>query len=188
MPHGPCVLHQLTTMLFAISGFIKIKKKADGLVERFKARLMAKGFNQQDGVDYTKTFNPVIKALTIRVVLALVVHFDWPIRQLDVSNAFLQGTFNKEVYMEQPTGFQDTSQPNLVCMLHKAIYGLKQAPQVWSRLSNFLLDLGFQGSLVDTSLFIFVHGAIHIYMLIYVDDILITGTHPYVISSIITKL
>jgi hypothetical protein len=66
----------------------KIKKKADGSVERFKARLVAKGFDQQDGVDYTKTFNPVIKASTIRVVLALVVHFDWPIRQLDVSCFF----------------------------------------------------------------------------------------------------
>jgi hypothetical protein len=88
---------------------------------------VAKGFDEQDGVDYTETFSPVIKASTIRVVLALVVHFDWPIRQLDVSNAFLQGTLNEEVYMEQPPGFQDTSQPNLVCKLHKAIYGLKQA-------------------------------------------------------------
>jgi hypothetical protein len=167
----------------------KIKKKADGSIERFKARLVAKGFDQQDGVDYTETFSPVIKASTIRVVLALSVHFDWPIRQLDVSNAFLQGTLNEEVYMEQPPGFQDTSQPNLVCKLHKAIYGLKQAPRAWyTRLSNFLLDLGFQGSLVDTSLFILVQGAVHIYMLVYVDDILITGTHPSVISSIITKL
>jgi hypothetical protein len=91
--------------------------------------------------------------------------------------------------MEQPLGFQDTSQPNLVCKLHKAIYGLKQAPRAWyTRLSTFLLDLGFQGSLVDTSLFIFVQGAVHIYMLVYVDDILITRTHLSVISSIITKL
>jgi hypothetical protein len=150
---------------------------------------VAKGFDQQDGVDYTETFSPVIKALTIRVVLALVVHFDWPIRQLDVSYAFLQGDLNQEVHMEQPPGFQDTSQSNPVCKLHKAIYGLKQAPRAWyTRLSNFLLDLGFQGSLVDTSLFIFLQGDIHIYMLVYVNDILITGTHPSVISSIITKL
>jgi hypothetical protein len=167
----------------------KIKKKADGSVERFKARLVAKGFDQQSGVDYTETFSPVIKASTIRVILALVVHFDWQIRQLDVSNAFLQGSLCEEVYMEQPPGFIDNVQPDFVCKLHKAIYGLKQAPRAWfTRLSNFLLDIGFQASLVDTSLFIYLQGSIQIYMLVYVDDILLTGTHPSVISAIIMKL
>jgi hypothetical protein len=135
----------------------KIKKKADGSVERFKTRLVAKGFDRQSGIDYTKTFSPVIKASTIQVILALVVHFDWPIRQLDVSNAFLQGTLNEEVYMEQPPGFIDNTRLDQVCKLHKAIYGLKQVPRAWfTRLSNFLLDLGFKGSLVDTSLFIYL--------------------------------
>ena len=78
----------------------KIKKKADGSIERFKARLVAKGFDQQDRVDHTETFSLVTKASTIQVVLALVVHFNWPIRQLDVCNAFLQGTFNEEVYVD----------------------------------------------------------------------------------------
>jgi hypothetical protein len=167
----------------------KIKKKADGSIERFKARLVAKGFDQQSDIDYTETFSPVIKASTIRVILALVVHFDWQIRQLDVSNAFLQGSLCEEVYMEQPPGFIDNTQPDLMCKLHKAIYGLKHAPRAWfTRLSNFLLDIGFQASLVDTSLFIYLQGSIQIYMLVYVDDILLTGTHPSVISAIIMKL
>jgi hypothetical protein len=167
----------------------KIKRKADGNVERFKARLVAKGFDQMSGVDYTETFSLVIKPSTIRIILALAVHFDWVIKQLDVSNAFLQGHLNEEVYMEQPPGFIDKDQPHLVCKLHKAIYGLKQALRAWfTRLSTFLLELGFKGSLVDTSLFIYIHGSIQMYMLVYVDDILITGTHPAIIQSIIAKL
>jgi len=167
----------------------KIKKKADGTIERFKARLVAKGFDQQSGVDYTETFSPVIKPSTIRIILAVAVQFEWDIRQLDVSNAFLHGNLLEEVYMEQPQGFAAKGQPDLVCKLHKAIYGLKQAPRAWfTRLSNFLLDLGFTASLVDTSLFIYICGSIQIYMLVYVDDIIITGTHSSVISSLIVKL
>jgi hypothetical protein len=83
----------------------KMKRKADGNVERFKARLVANGFDQMNGVDYTETFSPVIKPSTIRIILALTVHFDWVIKQLDVYIAFLQGHLNKEVYMEQPPQF-----------------------------------------------------------------------------------
>ena len=167
----------------------KIKRKADGSVERFKARLVAKGFDQLSGIDYTETFSPVIKPSTIRVILVLAVHFGWEIKQLDVSNAFLQGSLAEEVYMEQPQGFIDKHNSGLVCRLHKAIYGLKQAPRAWfTRLSCFLLDLGFVASLVDTSLFIYSHGQVHLYMLVYVDDIILTGTHPSLIAAIIGKL
>jgi hypothetical protein len=167
----------------------KIKRKADGTMERFKARLVAKGFDQQSGLDYTETFSPVVKPSTIRVVLTLAVHYDWIIKQLNVSNAFLQGHLTETVYMEQPPGFIDKTHSHKVCKLNKAIYGLKQAPRAWyTRLSTFLLELGFHGSLVDTSLFVYLHGSIQIYMLVYVDDIIITGTHPNVISDIITKL
>jgi hypothetical protein len=167
----------------------KIKRKADGAVDRFKARLVAKGFEQTSGVDYTETFSPVIKPSTIRIILALAVHFNWAIKQLDISNAFLHGSLSEEVYMEQPKGFVDKKNPKMVCKLEKAIYGLKQAPRAWfHRLSSYLLDIGFTASLVDTSLFIFIAGNFKVFMLVYVDDIIITGTHPQLITHMIQLL
>jgi hypothetical protein len=106
----------------------------------------------------------------------LAVHFGWVARQLDVSNAFLHGFLAKEVFMEQSQGFPDKAHPNFVCKLHKAIYGLKQAPRVWfHRLSTFLLEIGFIASLVASSLFLYLHGDIKLFMLIYVDDIIVMG-------------
>ena len=158
-------------------------------MERFKARLVAKGFEQQCGIDYTETFSPVIKPSTIRILLSLAVQFDWTIKQLDVSNAFLHGSLIENVFIEQPKGFVDSSKPDFVCKLHKALYGLKQAPRAWfHRLSSYLLELGFTTSLVDSSLFILHHGLISIFILVYVDDIIITGPNANLIQSLITKL
>jgi hypothetical protein len=86
---------------------------------------LPKGFDQRSGINYTDTFSPAIKPSTIRIILALAVHFDWLIKQLGVSNAFLHGHLNEEVYMEQPPGFNDKHHLDMVCKLHKAIYGLK---------------------------------------------------------------
>lgn len=106
----------------------RVKENADGSVNKYKARLVAKGFHQVLGFDFNETFSPVIKPVTIRIILTLALTYRWPIQQLDINNAFLNGILEEEVYMMQPPGFS-SSNPSLVCRLHKALYGLKQAPR-----------------------------------------------------------
>ena len=167
----------------------RIKRKADGSIERYKARLVAKGFHQQPGIDFGETYSPVVKPITIRTVLTIAVTAGWPIHQIDVSNAFLHGVLQEDVYMSQTPGFAHPKFPNAVCKLHKALYGLKQAPRAWfSRLSTRLHELGFHGSKSDSSLFILRNTTLVIYVLIYVDDIIITSPNRGAISQLIQGL
>jgi hypothetical protein len=167
----------------------RIKRKADGSIERYKARLVAKGFHQQPGIDFGETYSPVVKPITIRTVLTIAVTAGWPIHQIDVSNAFLHGVLQEDVYMSQPPGFAHPKFPNAVCKLRKALYGLKQAPRAWfSRLSTRLHELGFHGSKSDSSLFILRNTTLVIYVLIYVDDIIITSPNRGAISQLIQDL
>lgn len=167
----------------------KTKYKADGTIERRKARLVAKGFQQTPGLDYYETFSPVIKASTVRVILSIAVHYNWEIRQMDINNAFLNGELKETVFMRQPEGFVDATRPQHVCKLTKAIYGLKQAPRSWyDKLKNALLKWGFRNTKSDSSLFVLMNKDHVTFLLIYVDDIIITGSNSKFLKSFITQL
>jgi hypothetical protein len=157
----------------------KHKFGSDGGLTRYKARWVVRGFSQQPGVDFDETFSPVIKPATIRVVLGIATSRAWPIHQLNVKNAFLHGTLDEDVYCQQPPGFLDLSHPDYVCRLHKSLYGLKQAPRAWyQRFAVYAHRVGFVASQSDMSLFVMRHGAAIAYLLIYVDDIILTASTP----------
>ncbi|PKI74154.1 hypothetical protein CRG98_005392 [Punica granatum] len=140
----------------------------------------------REGMDYEETFSPFIKPVTIHTVLTIATSLKWPIRKLDAKNAFLHGYLDEEVYMQQPPGFVDSTQACFVCRLNRSLYGPKQAPHAWFlRLSDFLFRLGFTGFRVDSSLSIMRTASYCIYLLVYVDDIILTGTPNAPFSSLV---
>lgn len=165
------------------------KFQADGSLDRYKARWVLRGFTQRPGIDFDETFSPVVKPATVRTVLSLAVSKDWPIHQLDVKNAFLHGTLQETVYCSQPAGFIDPTKPDMICCLNKSLYGLKQAPRAWySRFASFLLTLGFSEARSDTSLFIYHRGSDVVYLLLYVDDIVLTASSDSLLRWTISAL
>ncbi|KAJ9540774.1 hypothetical protein OSB04_027280 [Centaurea solstitialis] len=161
----------------------KIKTRSDGSVDRYKARLVAKGFNQEYGIDYEETFAPVARITSVRSLLAIAATKHWPLFQMDVKNAFLNGDLSEEVYMTPPPGV--SLPPGHVCRLRKALYGLKQAPRAWfEKFSKTVLSLGFSASNYDSGLFTRTTDSGSILLLLYVDDMIITGDDSNGIASL----
>jgi hypothetical protein len=167
----------------------KVKRKLDGTIDRYKVRLVAKGFKQRYGVDYEDTFSPEIKPPTICLVLLVVVSQGWSLRQLDVhNNAFLHDFLEEEVYMRQSLGYESKDAPHHICKLDKAIYGLNQAPHAWySRLRVKLQSLRFTSSKADSSFF-YSDRSCTIFVLLYVADIIIASSSMKYANALIHKL
>ncbi|WVZ25126.1 hypothetical protein V8G54_003670 [Vigna mungo] len=157
---------------------------ADGTIERYKARLVAKGYTQSYGVDYQETFAPVAKLNTVRILLSLAANQDWPLLQFDVKNTFLHGEISEEIYMDSPPGMTDSNEMR-VCKLKKALYGLKQSPRAWfGRFTKSMKAFGYRASNSDHTLF-FKRGKGKITaLIIYVDDMIVTGNDQDEISSL----
>ncbi|XP_010518640.1 PREDICTED: uncharacterized protein LOC104793917 [Camelina sativa] len=152
-----------------------IKHHSDGTIERYKVRLVVLGNRQVAGVDYGETFAPVVKMTTVRSFLSVVAARNWEVHQMDVHNAFLHGDLEEEVYMTLPPGFPSRNDGK-VCRLRKSLYGLKQAPRCWfAKLASSLEQYGFEQSFADYSLFIYKKNGVEIRVLVYVDDLVITG-------------
>ncbi|GJZ72655.1 retrovirus-related pol polyprotein from transposon TNT 1-94 [Tanacetum coccineum] len=153
------------------------KLDENGIISRNKARLVAQGYNQQEGIDYDETYAPVARFGSIRILLAIAGANDFKLYQMDVKSAFLNGFINKEVYVAQPLGFIDFQKPNYVYKLKKALFGLNQAPKAWyDRLKSFLIKHEYSMGMVDNTLFTKKSKSHLIIVQIYVDDIIFGST------------
>lgn len=166
-----------------------IKCKADGSIERYKARLVAKGFTQTYGIDYQETFAPVAKINCIRVLLSITVNFDWPLYQLDVKNAFLNGELEEDVFMNLPPGFEANLRSNKVCRLKKSLYGLKQSPKAWfEHFGKAVTGHGLRQSQADHTIFYRHTSHDKMVVLIVYVDIILTSNDEGEMKSLKGKL
>ena len=172
------------------SGWVhKSKLNADGTLNKRKSRLVARGNEQSEGIDFVETYSPVVRTATIRSVLHIATVKGWNIKQLDVENAFLHGDLKETVYMKQPPGLEDHAKPHHLCKLRKAIYGLRQSPRAcFDKFSTFFIEFGFKCTHGDPSLFVYLHGDDVIYLLLYVDDMLLTGNNEKLIEKLMVTL
>ncbi|GJY36118.1 putative ribonuclease H-like domain-containing protein [Tanacetum coccineum] len=156
---------------------LKNKRDARGIVVRNKARLVAQGHRQEEGIDYDEVFAPVARIEAIRLFLAFASYLGFMVYQMDVKSAFLYGRIDEEVYVTQPKGFVDPQHPKKVYKVVKALYGLHQAPRAWyATLSTFLLKHGYRRGTIDKTLFLKKHKRDIILVQVYVDDIIFGST------------
>ncbi|GKD87976.1 retrovirus-related pol polyprotein from transposon TNT 1-94 [Tanacetum coccineum] len=170
--------HPLDQVIGDISK-LKNKRDAENIVFRNKNRLLAKGYRQEEGIDFEESFAPVARLEAVRMFIAYAAHKNITIFQMDVKTDFLNGPLKEEVYVSQPEGFIDPEFPDHVYMLKKALYGLKQAPRAWyDKLSSFLIEHGFTKGIVDPTLFTRRHEEDILLVQVYIDDIIFGSTNP----------
>ena len=152
----------------------KTKRDSLGNIERYKVRLVTKGFTQKEGIDYTKTFSLVSKKDSLRIILALVAHFDLELQKMDVKTTFLIGDLKEKVYMKQPKGFSSREGEHSVCKLKKSIYGLKQASCQWYyKFHGVVTSFSFIENPMDQCIYQKVSGSKTCFFVLYVNDILL---------------
>nr|GEU88539.1 copia protein [Tanacetum cinerariifolium] len=166
-------------MVITLKWIYKVKLDELGVILKNKARLVARGYRQEEGIDFEESFDPVVRLEAIRIFLAYAVHKNMVVYKMDVKTAFLNGNLREEVYVSQPDGFVDPYNPNHVYKLKKALYGLKQAPRAWyDMLSPFLISQDFSKGSMDPTLFIRRNGNDLLLVQIYVDDIIFASSNP----------
>lgn len=168
---------------------VKPSLSGDGTVRKFKARFVVRGFSQREGIDYDETFSPVAHAESFRTLLAMAAQYGLYLRQVDVVGAFLNGSIQEDIYMNQPEGFTVKGKENLVCKLKKALYGLKQAGMIWNReLDGFLVtELGFR-SQVDPCVYTQSQSHFRCILLIHGDDIIIAHNNLNLCDNLVNNL
>ena len=182
MPQKEMILWDLVDLhedkkCIGVKWIYKTKLNVDGDVEKYKARLVAQGFSQQPGIDYNETFSPVSTLDMVRMVLEIVAHNKCHVHQMDVMSALLNGSLEEEVYVRQPLGYEIDGQENMVYILKKVLYGLKQVPRVWyNKTDDYWNSEGFNKSPNEPILYtkVIQEGKILIVFL-YVDDLIVTG-------------
>ncbi|GJX78316.1 transposable element [Tanacetum coccineum] len=157
---------------------------------RYKARLVAKGYAQKEGIDYNENFYPLVKHSSIRILLALVAQLDLELVHMDVKTVFLHGDLDEEIYMVQPEGFKVAGKEHEVCKLHKSLYGLKQSPRQWyKRFDKFMMESKYTRSKYDHCVYLKkLQDGSFVYLLLYVDDMLIASQSSDEIEKLKTRL
>ncbi|KZV25304.1 retrovirus-related Pol polyprotein from transposon TNT 1-94 [Dorcoceras hygrometricum] len=170
--------------IIGVKWVYRTKLNADGSINKYKARLVVKGYAQIFGVDYSDTFAPVARLDTIRLLLAVAAQKNWKGHQLDVKSAFLNGFLQEEIYVEQPEGYKKEEKKIKSIFLKKALYGLKQAPRAWyNRIDDHLHNLGFAKSLSESTLYVKHTGTDILIISLYVDDLLVTGNNTNIVEK-----
>jgi hypothetical protein len=167
----------------------KKKLNVEGKVEKYKARLVAKGYSQVEGIDFGDIFSLVSRLTSIQFMLFVVVAFYIEVERMDVKTTFLHGDLEEEIYMQQPKGFVVKGKKELVCKLKMSLYGLKQSPRMWyQKFDTYILGLGFTRRKEDHCVYFKLIGDHLIYLVLYVDDMLLIGNNKEIIQDVKTQL